>query len=99
VLNFARILGLSVLLPMVIVSCKSMSEGGAPAKTSGPVAVNDARLLKGTDDPHQWSHYGGSYNEQRFSPLKQINSQNIKDLGLAWYADYDTNQNQHGSPL
>ena len=98
-LNFARILGLSVLLPMVIVSCKSMSEGGAPAKTSGPVAVNDARLLKGTDDPHQWSHYGGSYNEQRFSPLKQINSQNIKDLGLAWYADYDTNQNQHGSPL
>ena len=23
----------------------------------------------------------------------------MKDLGLAWFADYDTNQNQHGSPL
>ena len=43
--------------------------------------------------------YGGSYNEQRFSPLKKINDANVKDLGLAWYADYDTNQNQHGSPL
>ena len=23
----------------------------------------------------------------------------VKDLGLAWFADYRTNQNQHGSPL
>ena len=61
--------------------------------------VNDARLLKGTNDTSTWAHYGGSYNEQRFSPLKKINDANVKDLGLAWYADYDTNQNQHGSPL
>jgi len=95
VLNTARVLGLALLLPMAVISCKTVSE----AKSKGPVAVDQARLLKGTDDPTQWSHYGGSYNEQRFSPLQQINSQNVKDLGLAWYADYDTNQNQHGSPL
>jgi quinohemoprotein ethanol dehydrogenase len=62
-------------------------------------AVDQARLLTGTDDPHQWSTYGGSYNEQRFSPLTAINSTNVQNLGLAWFADYDTNQNQHGSPL
>ena len=95
-LNSVRVLGLALLLPMAVVSCQSVSDAG---KARGPVAVDHARLLKGTDDPHQWSHYGGSYNEQRFSPLTQINSQNVKDLGLAWYADYDTNQNQHGSPL
>ncbi len=61
--------------------------------------MDNKRLLKGTEDTKQWSHYGGSYNEQRFSPLKQINSQNVKSLGLSWFADYDTNQNQHGSPL
>ncbi len=43
--------------------------------------------------------YGGTYSEQRFSRLKQIDSQNVSQLGLAWYADYETNQNQHGSPL
>lgn len=69
------------------------------AVAPGAAAVDQARLLQGTEDPHQWPHYGGSYNEQRFSPLEAINTTNVKDLGLAWYADYDTNQNQHGSPL
>jgi hypothetical protein len=31
--------------------------------------------------------------------LATINTGNIASLGLAWFADYDTNQNQHGSPL
>ena len=69
------------------------------AQPAGAAAVDQERLLKGTDDPHQWSLYGGSYNEQRFSPLEAINSKNVSNLGLAWFADYDTNQNQHGSPL
>ncbi len=63
------------------------------------VAVDEARLLQGTNDPNLWAHYGGSYNEQRYSPLEAINPANVGQLGLAWYADYDTNQNQHGSPL
>lgn len=67
--------------------------------TSGAAAVDQDRLLAGTNDPHQWAHYGGSYDEHRFSPLDDINTDNVSDLGLAWFADYDTNQNQHGSPL
>lgn len=97
-LNRARLLGLSLLLPIAILGCKPSNEKVA-VPLAHPVAVNQERLLKGTADTHQWPHYGGSYNEQRFSPLKDINSQNVKDLGLDWYADYDTNQNQHGSPL
>ena len=31
--------------------------------------------------------HGGGYSEQRYSPLKQINADNISQLGLAWYAD------------
>jgi quinohemoprotein ethanol dehydrogenase len=96
--NRARFLGPGLLLPIALVSGALAAEK-TPVLLAHPVAVNQARLLKGTSDPHQWSHYGGSYSEQRFSPLKKINSQNVKDLGLAWYGDYDTNQNQHGSPL
>ena len=56
-------------------------------------------MNKGTSLPNQWPSYGGSYDEQRFSPLTAINDGNVAQLGLAWYADYDSNQNQHGSPL
>jgi len=28
-------------------------------------------------------------DSKHFSPLKQINSSNVSNLGLAWYLDYD----------
>ena len=104
VLHRFRLASLSLLLPLALAGCGQNSEqpaAGAATPAKEPVAakVDSARLLKGTEDPRQWSQYGGSYNEQRFSPLEAINTTNVKDLGLAWFADYDTNQNQHGTPL
>ena len=43
--------------------------------------------------------YGGDYNEQRFSRLTKITPDNVKKLGLKWFADYDTNLSQDGTPL
>lgn len=37
--------------------------------------------------PGDWVSYGRDYSEQRYSPLKQINVDNVKKLGLAWYGD------------
>ena len=34
--------------------------------------------------------YGRTCSEQRFSPLARITTDNVKQLGLAWYADLDT---------
>jgi PQQ-dependent dehydrogenase (methanol/ethanol family) len=95
--NRARLVGAgALLLSLAITGCKPATDKVAIATAAN---VDQQRQLKGTDDPHQWPHYGGSYSEQRFSPLRAINSGNVKDLGLAWYGDYDTNQDQHGSPL
>jgi quinohemoprotein ethanol dehydrogenase len=50
----------------------------------------DAKRLLAADKPEnagQWMTYGRDYSEQRYSPLKQVNADNVKDLGLAWYAD------------
>jgi quinohemoprotein ethanol dehydrogenase len=110
-----RLLGLSLLMPFMLTGCGQGNEQDSATPSANPpiagqpvaaglgtntaVAVDDARLLKGTDDPTQWSSYGGSYSEQRYSPLDAINDTNAQNLGLAWFADYDTNQNQHGSPL
>ncbi|MET0281631.1 MAG: PQQ-binding-like beta-propeller repeat protein, partial [Steroidobacteraceae bacterium] len=35
----------------------------------------------------QWTEHGRDHSEQRYSPLKQINADNISELGLAWYGD------------
>ena len=61
--------------------------------------VTAKRLTGAAGEPAQWMSYGGTYSEQRFSPLKQVNTGNVEQLGLKWFADYETNQNQHGSPL
>lgn len=61
--------------------------------------VTAARLTNAEREPGQWMTYGGTYSEQRFSPLAKIDAGNVQRLGLQWYADYETNQNQHGSPL
>lgn len=87
--------GAAVLLSALVIGCQS----GGRDPLANPAAVTHDRLLKGTSLPNQWPSYGGGYDEQRYSPLKAINVGNVKDLGLAWYADYRTNQNQHGSPL
>ena len=34
-----------------------------------------------------WAQHNGDSNETNFSPLAQINSRNVRGLGLAWYLD------------
>jgi glucose dehydrogenase len=69
----------------------------APAADARPV---DAKALLGAaDNRSDWLTHGRTYDEQRFSPLAQINTGNVKNLGLAWYADLDTARGQEGTPL
>ena len=46
-----------------------------------------------------WSKHGRTNSEQRYSPLTQINPENIKDLGLEWYFDFDTKRGQEATPI
>ena len=47
----------------------------------------------------EWLSYGRTYDEQRFSPLKQINAETIGTLGVAWWAEFDTDRGQEATPL
>ncbi|MFU7527395.1 PQQ-dependent dehydrogenase, methanol/ethanol family [Qipengyuania sp. ASV99] len=59
-----------------------------------------AAMLTGADaDSANWITYGRTYSEQRFSPLDQINTENVGELGLAWFADMDTARGQEATPL
>ena len=97
----SQVQGIGLLLSAATLASSVLNLPAATAAASdGPAAnVTAKRLAKAQSEPGQWMTYGGTYSEQRFSTLKQINSSNISDLGLKWFADYETNQDQHGSPL
>src|SRR5580704_3390232 len=61
--------------------------------------VDATRIENAESDARNWLTYGRTYSEQRYSPLARINVDNAKTLGLAWYADLDTNRGQEATPL
>ena len=101
-------LGLAALLCVCLAGCQrresaataaNAEPAGAAATAAAAANVTAARLLNAAAEPAQWLTYGGTYDEQRFSRLTQINKDNVKQLGLNWFADYDTNLAQTGTPL
>jgi PQQ-dependent dehydrogenase (methanol/ethanol family) len=68
-------------------------------QAQAPAAVDAARLAAADAEPGNWMSYGRTYDEQRFSPLEQINPETVGDLGLAWWMDLDSNRSQETTPL
>ena len=61
--------------------------------------IDEARLLAAEDDPDNWLSYGRTYDEQRFSPLSDVNDGNVGELGLAFAVELDTNRGQEATPI
>ena len=49
----------------------------APPVVAG---VNYDRILNAREEPQNWLTYYGAYDGQRYSPLDQINTENVKRL-------------------
>ena len=82
----------------LLISLSSIGLEPASAADS-PAPVNAARLDNAERDSGNWLSYGRTYSEQRYSPLAKISDSNAKQLGLAWYADLDTDRGQESTPL
>ena len=72
------------------------------AAQSVPV-VNDRALEYGAGG-QEWISYNVNWKEQRYSPLAQINENNVERLGLAWSYDIppaagDPENRQEATPL
>src|SRR5208282_6369153 len=84
----------------LILAFSVVAVGVAQALAAETPAMVDADRMKSADkDAANWPSYGRTYSEQRFSPLTEINADNAKQLGLAWFADLDTNRGQEATPL
>ena len=68
-------------------------------EAKSPAGVTADRLVAADSEPGQWMSHGRSYDEQRFSPLDEINTSNVKEMGLAWFADLDTDRGQEATPI
>src|SRR3954453_767969 len=87
-------LGMVLALAAGLVACDKL--GGKPSAGN----VDGARIAA-ADSPTnaEWVSYGKGYSEQRFSPLDKVNTTNVGQLGLAWYAQFDTDRGQEATPL
>jgi alcohol dehydrogenase (cytochrome c) len=56
------------------------------AGTAPPVVQNVTydRILQARSEPQNWLTYYGAYDGQRYSPLDQINTENVKRLTPVW---------------
>ncbi|MEO2174096.1 MAG: PQQ-dependent dehydrogenase, methanol/ethanol family [bacterium] len=61
--------------------------------------IDDDRINNAESEPGNWLAHGRTYEEQRFSPLDQINTESISQLGLAWYSDMRSNRALEATPI
>ncbi|MEF9903471.1 PQQ-dependent dehydrogenase, methanol/ethanol family [Streptomyces sp. P9-A2] len=70
---------------------EAVDQGNLSGKVAGgevapPVVagVDYERILNAREEPQNWLTYYGAYDGQRYSPLDQINTENVKRIGPAW---------------
>lgn len=78
------------------------SKRAAARRPPSPGLVNNARMRSAETDPTeagQWLAHGRTFDEQRYSPLTQINDTNVQKLGLAWHYKLDVDRGTEATPI
>jgi len=75
----------------------ALSTAAAAAAGGGAAGVDSARIA--APEPGNWLTTGHSYNEQRYSPLEQVNDGNVGSLGLAWTYKLDVDRATEATPV
>ena len=96
-----------VVIAYTALSPKSADDQGATADVAAigtavePTMgfIDDERIKNAESEPGNWLSFGRTYEEQRHSPLTQINKDTVGQLGLAWYKDMNTNRAQEATPI
>ncbi len=77
----------------------SEAEQAAPAGVEQATQITGARIIAADSEPQNWLAHGRTYSEQRYSPLDQINVDNVGELGLAWSYEMYTHRGLESSPI
>ena len=78
----------------------AQSDNSSNEKIRASTATIDGdRIIAADSEPGNWLAHGRTYDESRFSPLTQINADNVNKLGLAWYYDLHSNRGLESTPI
>lgn len=61
--------------------------------------VDQARIDNADSEPQNWMAHGGTYSEQRFSRLAQVNDSNVSGLKLGWSFGLESRRGEEATPL
>ena len=65
----------------------------------GATRTIDDTAIADESNTSEWLAYGRTHSEQRFSPLTDINSGNVKNLGVDWFLDLPKDSALVATPL
>ncbi|MEN8718680.1 MAG: PQQ-dependent dehydrogenase, methanol/ethanol family [Oceanococcaceae bacterium] len=97
-----------VLLAAIITGCgpseappasDTLTAAARTLEQQSPAAVDGTRIANADAEPHNWMSHGRTYDEQRFSPLNQINAETVKDLGLEWTYKLEIDRGIEATPI
>ena len=61
--------------------------------------VSFDRLVRAADEPQNWLMYSGTYSGQRYSPLRQVDAANVKNLEMKWVFQAQSLNSFSATPL
>ncbi|MDB5582406.1 MAG: qbdA [Bradyrhizobium sp.] len=77
---------LAAICTLSLAACQKVPENRGSGDAGTPGKADQVRLADGAGG-NDWAAYGRTYGEQHFSPLTQVNADNVGQLGLAWSID------------
>jgi len=97
---------LSLLVYVLTVSCdKSPASPDSDGETSGTIDNSsqfshyDDKAIADESNTSEWLAYGRTHSETRFSPLKDINMENVDQLKVDWFVDLPGDVGLVSTPL
>jgi len=84
---------------LVVALLASLTIPALAQDSSYRAEIDAQRINSAAQQNDSWLSYGRTYAEQRYSPLDQIDGENVSELGLAWYADMTTSRGQEATPI
>lgn len=79
-------------------SCLSLLAGFQSSAPAAARIVNDAAIADETNT-EEWLAYGRTHSEQRFSPLTDIDVENVSKLKVDWFLDLPKDSGLVATPL
>jgi len=87
------------ILPLILAGLSVVAIAQTPEEMRSAANIDAERLANADQETGNWLAHGRTYKEQRFSPLTQINTESVAELGLSWAYDTEYSRGLEASPI